>query len=345
MPNLATLAGTAPWQWPDSARNILLDALRNPGSLPSDRVLAAELLGHVVVMDDQVAHALLSILHDDQAAEALRAQAAISLGPILEQADVDGFDDPDMVPITEKTFREIQRTLHKLYADTGAPELVRRRALEAAVRAPQDWQKAALRTAWSSDDDGWKVTAMCGMGYVHGFEDEILEALQSPNENIHYEAVVAAGEMEVKAAWRHIVSLLTSGTTDKALLLAAIGAVATIRPDEAREVLADLAASDDPEVIEAVRDALTTARGLSEEDDEDEDLDKKEIGDDLDEDLDEEGEPEDWGDEEEEGDEDEEDDEDADDEDRDDEDREDEDREDEDEDEDDEDDEEDERKR
>jgi len=315
MPNLATLAGTAPWQWPDSARNVLLDALRNPGAPPSDRVLAAELLGHVVVMDDQVAHTLLSIAQDDRSAEALRAQAAISLGPILEQADVDGFDDSDMVPITEKTFREIQRTLHKLYADTGVPKFVRRRALEGAVRAPQEWQKAALRAAWSSDDEEWKVTAVFGMAYVHGFEDEILEALHSPNEDIHYQAVVAAGEREVKGAWRHIVSLLASRTTDKALLLAAIGAVATIRPDEAREVLDDLAGSDDPEVVEAVHEALTTARGLSEEGDEDEDVNEAEIDGDLAENLDEEGEDEGWGDEDEE-DEEEEGDEDEDDEDR-----------------------------
>ena len=230
MPNLETLAGTAPWQWPDSARTVLLDVLRNPGAPPSDRALAAELLGHVVVMDDQVAHVLLATVEDSGAHDALRAKAAISLGPILEQADVDGFDDPDMVPISQKTSREIQRTLHKVYADPAVPKLVRRRALEAAVRAPQEWQKAALRSAWASNDEEWKVTAVFAMAHVRGFEEEILEALHSPNEDIHYHAVAAAGDMEIDAAWRHIVSLLTPGTTDKALLLAAIEAAATIRP-------------------------------------------------------------------------------------------------------------------
>ena len=41
--------------------------------------------------------------------------AALSLGPALEEVDLEGFDDPDDVPITEQTFHDIQDLLHKLY--------------------------------------------------------------------------------------------------------------------------------------------------------------------------------------------------------------------------------------
>ena len=147
--------------------------------------------------------------------EELRAKAAISLGPVLEQSDIemgdDGeFDDPDDVPISEKTFRKIQQSLRKVYLDTAVPKLTRRRILEAAVRAPEDWQTQAIRTAYASDDPEWKLTAVFCMRYVRGFEKQILEALESPDPKIHYEAISAAGNWEVDAAWPHVTALLES---------------------------------------------------------------------------------------------------------------------------------------
>ena len=104
---------------------------------------------------------------------------------------------------------------------------------------------------------------------AHPTRLQILEALRSKNPDIHYEAVCAAGNWEVDAAWPHIAALVTSGETDKHLLLAAIEAVAYIRPQEAAEILADLADSDDEDIAEAGYEAMTMAEGLSDEDDED----------------------------------------------------------------------------
>ena len=42
----------------------------------------------------------------------------------------------------------------------------------------------------------------------------------------------------------------------KPLLLAAIGAVGSIRPAEARKILVDLADSDDEEIAEAIDEAI-----------------------------------------------------------------------------------------
>ena len=62
------------------------------------------------------------------------------------------------------------------------------------------------------------------------FKDQILEALEAENQYIHYQAVCAAGNWEVDAAWSHIAGLITAEETDKDLLLATIEAVASIRP-------------------------------------------------------------------------------------------------------------------
>ena len=200
-----------------------------------------------------------------------RATAAIALGPVLEQADMDGFEDPDDMPITEKTFRGIQESLRDLYLDADVPKEVRRRVLEASIRSPQHWHQDAIRAAYPSDDEDWKLTAVFAMRWVRGFDDQILEALENENEDIHYEAVCAAGNREIAAAWSHVAGLVTSRETDKPLLLAAIDAVASIRPQEAGVVLIDLTDSDDEDIVEAAFEAMAMAEVLSDDEYDDED--------------------------------------------------------------------------
>ena len=75
------------------------------------------------------------------------------------------------------------------------------------------------------------------------------------------------------AAWSHVSRLLRAPETDKPLLLAAIDAVASIRPQEAGVILADLTDSDDEDIVVAAYEAMAMAEGLSgdEFDEEDDD--------------------------------------------------------------------------
>lgn len=269
--DLKTLKDTPPWEWPEGAGKMFLSILRNDKAKESDRLVAAELAGDYTVINDELAHALLSILGNSEEPEELRGQAAISLGPAVEQADTYGFEDADDILISEETFRSVHEKLRKLYMDLDVPKEVRRRILEASVRAPQSWHENAVRAAYSSRDKDWKLTAVFCMRFIRGFDDQILESLDSKNPDIHYQAVCAAGNWEVDAAWPHITALVTSEKTDKDLLLAAIDAVAMIRPQEASEILVDLTASDDEEIVEAAYEAMAMAEPWEDEDDEDED--------------------------------------------------------------------------
>ena len=51
------------------------------------------------MLDGFLAHTLLAIVSDAAEPEKLRAKAAVSLGPVLEQAELEEFDDPDAVPV------------------------------------------------------------------------------------------------------------------------------------------------------------------------------------------------------------------------------------------------------
>ena len=161
--------------------------------------------------------------------------------------------------------------LRKVYLDTAnVPKETRRRALEAGVRAPQDWHPDAVRIAHESSDEEWKLTAVFCMRRIHGFEKEILEGLESRNPDIHVEAVQSAGVRELNAAWPHVKKLVTSKQTAKPLLLAAIIAVACIRPHEAATVLAKLAKSRDQEIAETAREAILESTVFEHDDDWDE---------------------------------------------------------------------------
>lgn len=269
--DLKTLLETPPWDWPRDAGRIFQEILVDQRASESDRLVAAELAGDFTVINDDLAYSLLTVACGADEPEQLRARAVISFGPALEEADMFGFEDPDDVPITERTFHKIQESLEKVYRDNSTPKEVKRRSLEASVRAPQTWHKDAIRSAYSSGDKEWMLTAVFAMRWVRGFDDQILEALKSGDPEIQYEAVNAAGNWELDAAWSPIVALVNDAHSPKPLLLAAIAAVGSIRPTEAWEVLADLADSDDEEIVEAVDEAIATAEAASDEDDDEDD--------------------------------------------------------------------------
>jgi hypothetical protein len=271
--DLKLLLDEPPWDWPRDAGKRFHKILTDNKANESDRLIAAELAGNLTVMNEALAEALLGIVGDAGLPEELRATAAISLGPVLEHADTSEFDDYDDVAVSEQTFHRIQLTLRKIYLDESVPVLVRRRILEASVRAAEDWHRDAISHAYSIGDRDWMLTAVFAMERVRGFDDQILEALKSSDPEIHYEAVSAAGNWEMAAAWEHVAGLVHDAATPKPLLLAAIVAVASIRPGEAREMLDDLTGSDDEEIAEAAEEAIlmASAGGDSEDEEEDED--------------------------------------------------------------------------
>ena len=140
--------------------------------------------GEIVAIDDDLAAALLSLVGDATASDALRARAALSLGPVLEHMD-QGRDDHylsldeetfEPPPISEHTFQRIRQSLPARYLEEDIPEEVRRRILESSVRAPAGWHPGVIRAAYSREDRDWRLTAVFAMQYVRGFNDEIVAA-------------------------------------------------------------------------------------------------------------------------------------------------------------------------
>ena len=77
-------------------------------------------------------------------------------------------------------------------------------------------------------------------------------------------------------AWSHIMGLASSELTAKSLRLAAIEAMASIRPQEAADILSDLTQSDDDDIVEVAYEAMAMSDLLPDEDyDDDDDWDER----------------------------------------------------------------------
>lgn len=249
---IAELADTPPWEWPENARDTILAALRN-SSAPADDRLSAVRLAAESADDPEMTDQLLANLRDSSEPEDLRAAAAISLGPILEETPPE-----DTLAIRE--------TLRRLHIDDSQSKELRRRALEASVRSPEDWHPNAIRAAWSIDDPDWKSTAVFAMGYIPGFDREILDALAHAEGDVLFEAVRAAGSRSIDDAWPRILEILRTEREDKDLLIAAMNATAGIRPADAGFLMIDFIDSADPEIAEAALDIMAECEPDDEED-------------------------------------------------------------------------------
>jgi hypothetical protein len=272
--DLKNLRDSPPWEWPKSAGRTLLRVVSDSRASNEDRLLAIMLAGDFTVINEEICEGLLKVLNNSNEQGFLRGAAALSFGAVLDQADTFGFEDPDDVPIGEATFRLIQTSLEKIYRDPDAELPLRRSVLETSVRAPEDWHNEAIASAYASGKKEWVRTAVFCMQYVQGFESQILESLNNPDEDTHQLAVTAATNMNLKAARDHVVELVEDPDTPKELLLAAIAAVGLLAPDEAATILEPWEDSEDEEIAEAVDEAISSAAMLQEEAEEDDDADE-----------------------------------------------------------------------
>lgn len=257
--DLHTLKNLPPWDWPESAADVLLDAITDRSMPEADRLLAAELAGDTTVVDARIARQLLTVLEASDEPERLRAQAAISLGPALEYVDTMGGDDEES-PLHDEDFLEVQSRLRAAFDDPGVPVNVRRSVLEASVRAPQPWHQASIEAAYASQEPAWRLTAVFCMRYVKGFEARILASLDDEQPDIRRQAVLAAGEWELAAAWPAVEEILASGR-DKELVLAAIEAAAGMDPNKAEPLLSVLTESGDTDIASSAWEALASMEG------------------------------------------------------------------------------------
>jgi len=253
----------APLESFDETSRPFVEALR--GDDPLARGAALEEMAPVV--DDGLARELIRFARDPSREPGERGRALIVLGPSLEETGYEEEDDGGLAPpvgpeewwetpLSEAGFREVNEDLRRIYHDGDQPKEVRRRALEAAVRAPREWHRDAVAAAWRSSDPEWRLTAVFSMGFLSGFAAEIEEAFRGDDPVLRREAMGAAGRAEAEVLIPDLLEAAADAEADREDRIAAIEALEELQLAGAVDLLSDLSDDADAEVARAAREAL-----------------------------------------------------------------------------------------
>jgi HEAT repeat protein len=231
----------------------------------------------------------LAVMETDEDAE-VRAVAATALGKYVFLGEIE--------EIPPASLRRIE---DKLLQVTNGPDstLVRRRALEALGYSSREEVPALIETAYASDSVDWQVSSLFAMGVSANREwnPSVMAELDNDNFELLYEAVRAAGELEISESLPRLLELLASEDSD--VRMAAAWSLSQIGGEGVRDALEELFEEvEDDEEADLIESALENLdftedvqlfglMDIPDEESEDEDwieLDEDEIDEDEDED-------------------------------------------------------------
>ena len=174
----------------------------------------------------------------------VRAAAATGLGIFVYQGE--------MEEISAETFETVLDTLIKTHLGND-DRLVRRRALESLGYVSHPDMPGYIQQAYDTNDEEWLQSALCAMGrsYDQRWAKAVLRMFDHPDSLVRYEAVRAAGELEMSAARDYLFDLIEEGTDDENLYFAAIWALSKIGGHGVRKLIENSIedAEDDEEVM------------------------------------------------------------------------------------------------
>lgn len=116
-----------------------------------------------------------------------------------------------------------------------------------------------IRKAYATGKKAWKIAALESMGRSldSRWKTQVLESLSNPDADIQYEAIRAAGELQLKSARSALLRLLAEEIDNNDLYYQTIWALSNIGGDTVRETLQDLLDhSENDEEIEILETAM-----------------------------------------------------------------------------------------
>jgi hypothetical protein len=221
----------------------------------------------------------------------VRAAAASALGRFVYLGEL------DEVPAAQAA-RVEDNLLEVIHGDDDLE--VRRRALEAIAFSSRPEVAGLIKEAYASDEALLRVSAVFAMGRTTEsvWAPQVRAEMESPDAEMRFEAVRAAGEMELKQAARELAEL--TNDEDHQVREAAIWSLGQVGGDVARETLTQLLEqAEDEDMRDFIEEAMENLEftdevaefslmKFGEDGDDDEDalgLDDDDLADDDDEDL------------------------------------------------------------
>ena len=200
--------------------------------------------------------ALLAAAGSDEEEDSVRLEAVAALGEVALRHELGWADSEDA--------GEVIPALRRIAEDAREEAAVRASAIAGVAVAAADWIPPLLDDAYDSSEPELRLGALRGMGRS---ADEawipVLEgALGAADEDEQLAAVAAAAEIGSEDAVPALVELLADPETGPELAGAVAAALGEIGGEEAVEQLASLRTHPEPQVREAVQDALDAVESL-----------------------------------------------------------------------------------
>ncbi len=119
---------------------------------------------------------------------------------------------------------------------------VKQRALESLGYSSSPDVPELIRNAFQSNDTSWVTSALCAMGRSADdtWGPQVESMLASPDPEVMFEAIRAAGELELSASREQLLALLDEDIEDDEIRLALIWSLSQIGGDEVKEKLDQL---------------------------------------------------------------------------------------------------------
>lgn len=198
---------------------------------------------------------LVPILTDimmGDADEAVRAAAVSTLGKFVLLGELDAI--PDDLKISNL------RNLLDVAGGNDLPQ-VRRRALESLGYSCHPKVPQLIQQAYDSEDTQWVSSALFAMGRSadERWTKHVMKHIQSPEPEIQYEAIRAAGELEISAARDIFMDMIEEeeGIEDQDIRFAVIWSLSQLGGDEVKQELESLLEdAEDEDEIELLEKAL-----------------------------------------------------------------------------------------
>jgi HEAT repeat protein len=187
----------------------------------------------------------------------VRAEAASALGAFILLGEYEELAEGDLVDLVD--------FLTSVWADESEDVQVRRRALESLGNSSAAGINDLIADAYDSGDNRLRVSAVFAMGRTcdkDTWAETIRRELTSTDDEVRFEAVRAAGELEL---YKTVPTLHTMALNDlPEIRKAAILALGEIGNQQAQRYLMEIAeiveeSGDDPELEEIVTEALENA--------------------------------------------------------------------------------------
>jgi HEAT repeat protein len=199
--------------------------------------------------DEKLAPKLIRLLKEDPQS-IVRAAAATALGVFVYLGELE--------EIAESIYEDILKALISVHL--GSDErLVRRRALEALGYATHPEVPGFIQHAYETNQEEWLQSALFAMGrsYDKRWTKAVMRMFEHPDADVRYEAVRAAGELELEDARQELFDMLEEGIDDDDIYFAVIWSLSKIGGRGVRQAIEiSLEDAEDPEEIRLLEEAL-----------------------------------------------------------------------------------------